>query len=300
MSSAPILVAGKSGQLGQCLLEAAGSRSLRIVLAGRPNFDIERREFIDQFLGAVSPALIINGAAYTAVDKAEAESERCYAVNRDGAAELAAAAWRRGVPFIHISTDYVFDGKKTSPYHEDDITCPMGVYGRSKLEGEQAVLRAHSNAMIFRTSWLYSAFGSNFLITMLRLARSRPDMRVVDDQHGCPTSAHDLAVALLDVASNVLDGGCRPGIYHLSGTGGATWYGLTTKIFAQAKACGRHVPSLAAITTADYPTPARRPANSVLDCTKIDRELGIKLRPWPDAVADCVSRIVENEELQRC
>ena len=300
MSAAPIFAAGKSGQLGRCLLEAAGSRSLRVVLAGRPTFDIERKSSIDAFLTAVSPALIINAAAYTSVDKAEVESARCYAVNRDGAAELAAAAWRRGLPFIHISTDYVFDGEKTSPYREEDTTRPIGVYGRSKLEGEQAVMCAHPKALILRTSWLYSVFGANFLITMLRLASSRPSMRVVDDQHGCPTSAHDLAAAVLDIASTVLDGGGRPGIYHLSGTGEATWYGLTEKIFDQAKACGRDVPPLAPIATADYPTPARRPANSVLDCTKIDREFGIRLRPWPEAVADCVFRIIENEELQRC
>lgn len=300
MSTAPILIAGKSGQLGQCLLETADSRRIRVVLAGRPTFDIGNRQSIAAFLSAVTPTLIINAAAYTAVDKAELESARCYAVNRDGAADLAAAAWQRGLPFIHISTDYVFDGKKKSPYHEDDTTIPIGVYGRSKLEGEQAVLHAHPKAMIFRTSWLYSVFGSNFLITMLRLARGRPVMRVVDDQHGCPTSAHDLAAALLDIASIVLDGGGRPGVYHLTGTGEATWYGLTKKIFDQAQACGRHVPPLAAIGTADYPTPARRPANSVLDCTKTDREFGVKLRPWPDAVADCVFRVIENEELQRC
>ena len=300
MSTGLILVAGKSGQLGRCLLEAAGSRSIRVVLAGRPTFDIEYGRSIDAFLSAVSPGLIVNAAAYTAVDKAETKSARCYAVNRDGAAELAAAAWRRGLPLIHVSTDYVFDGKKTSPYHEDDATGPTGVYGRSKLEGEQGVRRAHPEAMIFRTSWLYSVFGTNFLSTMLRLARSRPDLRVVDDQHGCPTSAHDLAAALLDIASTTLDDRGRPGVYHLSGEGEATWYGLTKKIFDRAKACGRQVPLLTPITTADYPTPARRPANSVLDCGKVARELGVRLRPWPEAVADCVSRIIGNEELQRC
>ena len=216
-SAAPIFVAGKSGQLGRCLSDIARRRNIRIAVAGRPDFDIEQSESIDRVLNAVTPQIIINAAAYTAVDKAETEPERCYLVNRDGAGQLAAAAWRRKVPFIHISTDYVFDGRKPSPYREDDGTTPLGVYGDSKLEGELAVLAAHPEALILRTSWVYSPFGSNFVKTVLQLAESRPLLRVVDDQRGCPTSAHDLAAALLDIVPPTFRNGRRtPGGRNLS------------------------------------------------------------------------------------
>lgn len=301
-SEAPIFVAGKSGQLGQCLSDVALRRNIRIVVAGRPDFDIENLEFVDRALNAVAPQIIINAAAYTAVDKAETEPERCYLVNRDGARRLAAAAWRRKVPFIHISTDYVFDGQKSSPYREDDGTGPLGVYGRSKLEGEQAVLAAHPEALILRTSWVYSAFGSNFVKTILQLAETRPLLAVVDDQRGCPTSAHDLAAALLDIVPQLLETRVvrRAGIYHLSGTGQTTWYGFAAEILTNIKKRGRRIPALQAITTADYPTLAQRPANSALDCAKVECAFGIKLPPWSASVADCVNQLTKHKELQAC
>ena len=299
-SAAPILVVGKSGQLGRCLVEAASRRDIRIIVAGRPDFDIEHRETVDRALCAFDPGVIINAAAYTAVDKAETEPERCYAANRDGARQLAAVAWRYNVPLIHISTDYVFDGRKPSPYHEDDLTAPLGVYGRSKLEGERAVLAVHPDALIFRTSWLYSAFGSNFLTTMLRLAQSQSTLRVVDDQRGCPTSAHELAAALLDISTKLLAGRSRAGIYHLTGAGQTTWYGLAAEIFANVKARGEKVPRLVAIKTADYPTRAQRPPNSALSCAKVDREFGVKLPAWSTSVTACINGLIGREELQRC
>jgi dTDP-4-dehydrorhamnose reductase len=301
-SAGPILVVGKSGQLGRCLFEAASRRDIRIIVAGRPDFDIEHRETVDRALPAFDPGVIINAAAYTAVDKAETEPERCYAANRDGARQLAAVAWRHNVPFIHISTDYVFDGRKPSPYHEDDLTAPLGVYGRSKLEGERAVLAMHPDALILRTSWLYSAFGSNFLTTMLRLAQSQPSLRVVDDQRGCPTSAHELAAALLDISTKLLEGGSqsRAGIYHLSGAGQTTWYGLAAEIFANVKARDQKVPHLVAIKTADYPTRAQRPPNSVLSCAKVDREFGVKLPAWSTSLTACINGLSRREDLQRC
>ena len=301
-SAAPILAVGKSGQLGRCLFEAASRRDIRIIVVGRPDFDIENGETVERALTTLSPGIVINAAAYTAVDKAETEPGRCYAVNRDGARQVAAAAWRREIPFIHISTDYVFDGQKPFPYREDDPTAPLGVYGRSKLEGEQAVLAAHPDALILRTSWVYSAFGSNFLTTMLRLAQSRSSLRIVDDQHGCPTSAHALAVALLDISSKLLDlgSGRRTGIYHLSGSGQTTWHGLAAEIFARAKARGLQVPKLEAIPTAEYPTLAQRPANSRLDCAKVNRTFGVELPVWSDSVTDCVNRVIEKQEVQPC
>lgn len=299
---AQILVAGKTGQLGQSLSELCNRGEFDLVVAGRPDFDIEDAASIDRTLKCVEPATIINVAAYTAVDKAETEPNLCYAVNRDGAGRLAAAAWRSGVPFIHISTDYVFDGQKAFPYLEYDATRPLGVYGRSKLEGEQAILAAHPQAVILRTSWVYSVFGSNFLKTMLKLAKSRARLRIVNDQRGCPTSAHELAAALLTIASKISNGGAEryAGLYHLSGAGQATWYEFAVEIFANAETRGCQVPLLEPITTAEYPTPARRPPNSVLDCTKADRTFGVKLPPWSRSVRECVDRLVMNEELQPC
>jgi dTDP-4-dehydrorhamnose reductase len=300
--AAPIFVAGKSGQLAQCLSDIARRRELPIAVAGRSGFDIELPESIDNVLNKLNPKIIINAAAYTAVDKAETEPERCFFVNRDGAGRLAEAAWRRKVPFIHISTDYVFDGQKSSPYREDDGTAPLGVYGRSKLEGEQAVLAAHPEALILRTSWLYSPFGSNFVKTMLQLSESRPLLRVVDDQRGCPTSAHDLAAALLDIVPQLFEACAerRAGIYHLSGTGQTTWFGFATQILANIKKRGRRIPALKAITTADYPTLAQRPANSALDCAKVECAFGIKLPPWSASVADCINELTKHKDLQPC
>lgn len=301
-NAAPIFVAGKSGQLARCLSDFARRLELPIAVAGRPEFDIELPESIDSVLNKLKPKIIINAAAYTAVDKAETEPERCYFVNRDGAGRLAEAALRRKVPFIHISTDYVFDGQKASPYREDDRTAPLGVYGCSKLEGEQAVLAAHPEALILRTSWVYSPFGSNFVKAILQLAESRPLLRVVDDQRGCPTSAHDLAAALLDIVLQLLEAGARrrAGIYHLSGTGQTTWYGFAAEILANVKKRGWRVPALEAITTADYPTLAQRPANSALDCAKVERAFGIKLPPWSASVADCINQLTTHKELQPC
>jgi len=300
--AAPILVVGKSGQLARCLFEAAGRRNIPLIVAGRPDVDIEQLESIDRALTTFCPGIIINAAAYTAVDKAEAEPERCYAVNHAGARQLAEAASRRNVPLIHVSTDYVFDGQKPSPYSEEDPTAPLGVYGRSKLEGDQAVLAEHPKALILRTSWVYSVYGSNFVTTMLRLAQSQPSLRVVEDQIGCPTSAHDLAAALLDISTELLGGEGRDlaGIYHLSGTGQTTWYRLAAEIFASAKARGQQEPDLVAIKTADYPTRARRPPNSVLNCTKVDQTFGVKLPPWQTSVTTCINRLLKKEELQRC
>ena len=283
----PILVVGKSGQLARCLLEAAGRRNVRLIVAGRPDVDIEQLESIDRALTMFCPGVIINAAAYTAVDKAETEPERCYAVNHAGARQLAEAASRRNVPLIQVSTDYVFDGQKATPYGEDDPTAPLGIYGRSKLEGEQAVLAKHPEALILRTSWVYSVYGSNFVTTMLRLAQSQPSLRVVDDQIGCPTSAHDLAAALLDISSELLGGGRRhlAGIYHLSGTGQTTWYGLAAEIFASAKARGRHVPHLVAIQDSGISDARAKAARTA--CSTAQRwteAFGVKFPPWRTSV----------------
>jgi dTDP-4-dehydrorhamnose reductase len=209
-------------------------------------------------------------------------------VNRDGAAAAAAAAARLGVPFIHLSTDYVYPGDKTAPYVEDDATGPLGVYGQSKLAGEVAVRDAHPSPLILRTSWVYSPFGANFVKTMLRVSKDRPVLSVVDDQIGNPTSAMDIADAILRLAPGLETGGT----YHLCGSGDVTWCGFAREIFALSAARGGPHPEVKAITTAEYPTPARRPANSRMSMAGFEARFGFRLRPWQDALAETVARLV--------
>src|SRR5271166_4492014 len=198
-----ILVAGRRGQLAHALSELAERRSVPLIAVGRPNLDIEDENSIDTVVGRLQPGLIVNAAAYTAVDRAESEPQRAFAVNRDGAARLATVAGRLGIPHIHVSTDYVFDGCKHHPYREEDTPSPLNVYGRSKLDGELAVRDALASALVLRTSWVYGRVGHNFLTTMLRLAQTRELVRIVNDQHGAPTAAVDLAGAILDIAEQI-------------------------------------------------------------------------------------------------
>jgi dTDP-4-dehydrorhamnose reductase len=295
MSGQPILVAGKTGQLARCLAQEARRRSSTIVTLGRPELDLCRPESIAPVLAAHAPRAIVNAAAYTAVDKAEAEPTLAMAVNRDGAGALAAAAARLGVPFIHVSTDYVFDGRKQAPYREEDAPSPLGAYGRSKLEGEAAVRAACPAADILRTAWVYSPFGQNFVTTMLRLAATREKVQVVDDQCGAPTAAGDLAFAVLDLVERLTAqrGADRVAgdIYHLTGAGETTWYGFAGAIFAGWARRGHRAPVLEPITTAQYPTAARRPANSRLDCSKIARVFGLRLPPWQNSLERCLDEL---------
>src|SRR6476660_9124554 len=218
MTSGPILVAGRSGQLARCLLESAAQRGIRLVALGRPELDVEDAKSIEHAARAFAPSAMVNTAAYTAVDRAEFEPGRAFAVNRDGAESFAVEAQRLGLPLIQISTDYVFDGRKSSPYTEEDAALPLGVYGRSKFEGEGVVRNACPAALVLRTSWIYSPYGHNFVKTMLRLSETRDLVRVVDDQWGSPTAANDLANAILDVLSQAGREGfsSHSGVYHLA------------------------------------------------------------------------------------
>ncbi|MBO0765587.1 MAG: dTDP-4-dehydrorhamnose reductase [Hyphomicrobiaceae bacterium] len=287
----PILVAGCAGQLARCLAEAAVRNGVRLVALGRPNLDISDAGSIARTVAAIRPSLIVNAAAYTAVDKAESEPLRAFAINRDGPARLAAAAEAARIPFIHISTDYVFDGRKPTPYCEDDPTAPLGIYGLSKLEGEAAVVEACPSVLVLRTSWVYSPYGQNFVTTMLRLAETRTKVRVVADQHGAPTAAADIAAAVLALAPELLTGRGSGGLYHLAAEGSTTWHGFAAAIFAGWRARGRPVPDLEPIATAEYPTPAKRPANSQLDCSRIARDFGIRLPPWQQSLAACLDAL---------
>jgi len=302
MAERPILVAGKSGQLARCLLDSTVLHNVPIVAVGRPELDLESGEGIDRVMAAVEPSAIVNAAAYTAVDRAEAESERAFAVNCDGATLLAAGAARRGIPFIQISTDYVFDGSKRSPYREDDVPAPQNVYGSSKLAGEIAVLKACPGAAVIRTSWVYSPYGNNFVRTMLRLSDEQPVVRIVEDQRGTPTSAADLAVAILAIVEQLrsANGSDEAGIYHLAGDGETSWHGFATAVFASLARRGRRVPTLQAITTAEYPTPARRPKNSCLDSSKAERIFGVRLPPWRSSLEECLDQLEIPKELHAC
>jgi dTDP-4-dehydrorhamnose reductase len=286
-----ILVVGKSGQLARALVQLSALRGVPLIAVGRPELDLEDAELVRPIVTAVRPSTIVNSAAYTAVDQAEAEPERAFAVNRDGAARLAAVAAELQVPYIHISTDYVFDGRKSSPYNEEDQPNPLGVYGRSKLEGEQAVREACPAAVVLRTSWVYSPWGRNFVKTMLGLAETREVVKVVDDQHGAPTAAGDLARAILDIAAQLDASGRRAGTYHLTAAGETTWHGFAAAIFAGLVSRSRRVPVLIPIATRNYSTSARRPANSCLDCAKVARDFGIALPHWRESLEACVDEL---------
>jgi dTDP-4-dehydrorhamnose reductase len=299
----PILVAGKNGQLARCLADVGGQRALPIFSAARPEFDLEDSRSIERVVTAIFPKAIVNAAAYTAVDLAESNAERAFAVNRDGARQLAATARRLEIPFIHISTDYVFDGRKSVPYCEDDTPSPLGVYGRSKLEGEMAVINANPDALVFRTAWVYSAYGTNFLKTMLRLADTHDLVRVVDDQLGTPTAASDLAIAILDAIAQIVGKTIQvaPGIYHVTAAGETTWFGFASAIFAGWHERGRRVPKLEAITSADYPSAVERPANSRLDCGKFQRTFGTRLPPWSTSLGACLDILADAQpEGRKC
>jgi len=290
-----ILVTGRDGQVARSLAERGAAGQHEIITLGRPELDLAGNpETITAAIEAATPDAIVSAAAYTAVDRAEAEPDLAFAVNERGAGAVAAAAAHLDVPLVHLSTDYVFDGAKTAPYAEDDATGPTGVYGSSKLAGEKAVLEAHPNSAILRTAWVYSPFGANFVKTMLRLATDREEVGVVSDQIGNPTSALDIADAVLRVLAN-LAAGCDPGhrgIFHLVGQGDASWADFAEAVFTTSASAGGPHASVRRIATADYPTPARRPANSRLDTCRIVERHGVSLPQWRTSLQGVVRRIV--------
>lgn len=291
-----VAVFGAGGQVGQALCRAALPNGWRTVGFDRTQADLTVPAAIEHALNRSGAAIAVNAGAYTAVDRAEAEPALAFQVNRDGPGHLAVACARRGIPLIHLSTDYVFDGRHSGAWHEDDPTGPLNVYGASKLDGERAVAAAGGRTVILRTSWVYSAVGTNFVRTMLRLGRERTTLRVVADQTGCPTAAGAIAGAIVTVAGHlVARTGPVGGIYHYCGAGTASWFAFAAAIFALAERHGRPPPRLVPINTVDYPTPARRPANSVLDCTRIEQELGV-IRPfWRDSLAPVVAQIIADD-----
>ncbi|WP_226638561.1 dTDP-4-dehydrorhamnose reductase [Novosphingobium profundi] len=290
-----IAVTGRTGQVVTSLIERASVRGHEILALGRPELDLTDTASIAAALEAAAADVIVSAAAYTAVDKAESEPDLADTVNARGAGAIAAVAETLGVPLVHLSTDYVFDGTGERAWTEDDPTGPTGVYGASKLAGEQAVLAAHAgNSAILRTAWVYSPFGANFVKTMLRLAETRDTLGVVGDQRGNPTSALDIAEGVLQVAENLV-GNSDPalrGVFHMTAAGEASWAEFAEAIFAASARHGGPAAHVNAITTADYPTPARRPANSRLDCGKLARTHGVALPAWRDALGPIVVRLL--------
>lgn len=283
-----ILVTGRNGQVTQSLQALTGP-DVEIVALGRPEFDLADPSTIARAVEEARPDIVVSAAAYTAVDKAESEEDAARAVNAIGPGLLARAAAGVGAPVIHLSTDYVFAGDLDRPYREDDATGPQGAYGRTKLAGEEAVLAAQPNAAILRTAWVYSPYGANFLKTMLRLAGDRDELRVVADQHGTPTYAPDIADGILAVARAAMaDRGKWRGVFHMVATGETDWAGFAEEIFAQSKMRGGPSANVVRIGTADYPTPAKRPANSRLSTQKFETAFGTALPDWQDGVGRCL------------
>jgi dTDP-4-dehydrorhamnose reductase len=295
-----ILLIGRDGQLARSLAAATKPDGLELAAIERPEIDLAKPETIAPVFNRLAPDLVINAAAYTAVDRAEAEPELAHAVNAEGPGLVAAACARSGIPLIHISTDYVFDGTKSGPYFENDAVAPLGVYGRSKLEGERRVAGECARHVILRTAWLVSPYGHNFVKTMLRLAASRTDIGVVDDQTGNPTYAPHLAAGILAIAQRYRVRGANAvpwGIYHAAGSGEATWCGLAREIFQRSTDLGGVNAKVRPITTAEYPTPARRPPNSRLDCSKLARAFDLCLPDWRVGVAECLRSLSDRAEL---
>ena len=287
-----VLVFGRAGQVALALRDQGSAAGHEVVCLGRDSLSITEAAAVADAVRTHAPDLIVNAAAYTAVDKAESEVAEAFAVNGDGTRHIAAAARDADIPFLHVSTDYVFTGDGDRPWREGDATGPLGVYGASKLAGEQAIaaLGPARNA-ILRTSWVFSPYGANFVRTMLRLGADRPELRVVADQRGRPTAAHDIADALLLMAPFVADGRAQ-GIFHFGGAEPTTWHAFAQAVFASAARHARPVPIVHAIATADYPTPAQRPANSVLACDRYLALPGAVLPDWHNGLDRAVDALL--------
>ena len=288
-----ILITGANGQLGRELLRLSRTFALDVQALNRQQLDITDESSIKRVFKRLSPSMVINAAAYTQVDRAENESDIAFAANTNGPAYLARYCADNHLPLIHISTDYVFDGTKGRPYREDDPMSPLGVYGQSKAQGEAAVRSILSNHIIVRTSWLYSVYGHNFVKAILKLATEKSNLRVVDDQWGSPTSATDLAETLLTISRKInANETLEWGTYHFCGKGITTWHGLAVKIIELA---APHTllktRRVTAISTAEWPTPVKRPPYSVLDCARLKSQFGIVPEPWQKSLKQTIERI---------
>lgn len=285
-----LLVVGVGGQVARSLVERARGSSVEVLSIGRPDVDLEIAGSAEQAILSEAPDIVVNSAAYTAVDDAEEEPERAFRINAEAAGEIAGAAARAQAPIIHLSTDYVFDGRASEPYREDAATAPLSVYGRSKLAGEERVRAANPHHLIIRTSWVYSPFGRNFVKTMLRLAGEKDEIAIVADQRGSPTSALDIADAVIGILDRVKSG--ASGTFHYAGRGICSWADVAEQIFAVSRALGGPNAAVRRISTSDYPTRAVRPAFSALDSGHFEAEFGKGARDWRNGVAEVVERLI--------
>ena len=292
-----VLVIGKNGQLAQELLNLPETPTINLTAIGRPKCDISDPDKLAEIFKTNHYDLVINASAYTAVDKAESEQEIAYQINAHGVRNLARLCQNEHIPLIHISTDYVFDGTGDYFHSEAEETNPINVYGASKLEGEKAISELLTNYVILRTSWVYSAYCNNFIKTMLKLGAIKNELNIIDDQVGGPTYAKDLAVAVLKIAETILNGKEDGfGIFNYCGKEPTSWYGFACEIFKIASQYGQKVPEkINPITTKEYPTPAKRPANSKLDCNKIAKVYGITQNNWQVSTAECIKLILAQQ-----
>ena len=283
-----ILVTGANGQLGQCLQKISSQfEEFEFIFTDSETLDITNKEEVNDFFWQNAPDFCINAAAYTAVDLAETDIEKAFLVNADGTENLAEACAENNAQFIHVSTDYVFDGENNLAYTEEDFTNPLGVYGASKLAGDELALEVNPCSVILRTSWVYSEFGKNFVKTMLSLFATKEELNVVADQFGQPTNANDLAEAIMKIIKSEK---ITPGIFNFSNLGRISWFDFAEKIAELSEAKIK----LNAIETSQYPTPAKRPKNSVLDLDKISKTYAIQLKPWEESIEDCVQILQNN------
>lgn len=290
-----VLVTGITGQVGGALVAAQPPDGIEVIALGRDRLDLARPGDIAAAISELRPDLVVNPAAYTAVDRAEAEPELAFLVNRDGPAALAEACERTGAGLIHLSTDYVFDGSGTRPYNPDDPVAPLGVYGASKEAGERAVRERLEGHLIIRTAWVYAVSGRNFVSTMLRVGVERDELRVVSDQRGTPTAAEDIAEALKALIAARQNGNPITGTHHYTAAGETTWHGLAEAVFDRAATIWGRRPTVHAIPTSEYPTPAKRPAYSVLDNASLDAVAAVPRRDWRRAAEQTVDRILARD-----
>ncbi|MEO6816840.1 MAG: dTDP-4-dehydrorhamnose reductase [Edaphobacter sp.] len=300
----PILVTGATGQVGGQLVETLAPLG-DVIAPGRAALDLANAESIRSVIQTIRPRWIVNPAAYTAVDRAESEPELAYAINAEAVRVLGEEARKIGAAVIHFSTDYVFDGTGSSPYTETNVAAPTSVYGASKLAGERALAQSGASHMIFRTSWVYGAQGKNFLLTILKLVREKEPLRVVADQHGAPTWSRDLAEMTAHVIQHCEDASGQDrkllaealaslgGIYHAAGSGETTWFEFAREAvqLQQKREPGKRFAEIVPIATAEYPTPARRPANSRLDCSKLQERLGWRMMDWRESLQKVLTEV---------
>jgi dTDP-4-dehydrorhamnose reductase len=286
-----LVVGGPTGQVARAL-NGLARPGLEVIARGRPEIDFEKPETLAAALEAYSPEAVASVGAYTAVDQAESDAAVAERINAIGPGVLAEACAARGLPIVHVSTDYVFDGTKTSPYVETDATSPTSVYGRTKLEGEQRVMAAGGRAVVLRVSWVYAPEGKNFVRTMLRLAKTRERVGVVDDQRGHPTYAPFIAGAVATIAERLVASKKAPtGLYHLAGDGVCSWFDFAGAVFEGSRARGGPAVFVEPIPSSAYPTPVKRPENSALDASKIAADYGVRLPPWRAGLDGCLDAI---------